>query len=321
MDSILSESKAVEAKLGATLGAVLIGFAATCALYGVTSLQTWMYFTYKFADKLPLRSAIKLLWTLDTLHVVLLTTAIYHYAVVDFGNLRALVRPTWSLGGMAIVSLVSNVLVRALFGMRILKLSAGWRWVVPVILVNALSLFSFGSGTYFVIKGLSLPSIFDVHEFSWSLWGAIAASLTADGITTASQCMILRRMKTGLESPDSVIELLMKYSINTALLTSLCALTALITFTTLPGTLVYIALYFVYSKLYVNSLLATLNARAGTLKNTLDARSRSGGGPATEMAFKSREGDLTRPAQFTTIISLSMKNMSSPVTCGGMDEV
>ena len=65
----------------------------------------------------------------------------------------------------------------------------------------------------------------------------MAADLLADGIVTLSQCLLLSRMRTGLEklvdmsrmehvdivmtsySSDSVVSLLMRYSINTGLLT------------------------------------------------------------------------------------------------------
>ena len=79
----------------------------------------------------------------------------------------------------------------------------------------------------------------------------MAADITADAIVTVSQCWLLRQMVTGLERSvsrvyglwwprdtcdinhfrrsDSVVLLLMRYSINTGLLTSVCALISLIT--------------------------------------------------------------------------------------------
>ncbi|KAI0808265.1 hypothetical protein C8Q74DRAFT_125893 [Fomes fomentarius] len=284
MTGLLEMSGVVRSKLDATLGATFLGFAFTCTLYGITSLQTWMYFAYGFKDGLILRVSVSLLWILDTLHVVFLTTAMYHYAVTEFGNFEGILKPVWGLAAMVVVSLISNTMVRGVFGLRILKLGE-WRWFVPVLIIYALSLCAFGVGLYFVVRGLSLALMAEVHEFSWSLWAGLAADVAADGILTASQCLLLMRMKTGLESPDSAISLLIKYSINTGLLTSLCAVIALITFTTLPGNFVYFAFYFVYSKLYVNSTRVRGRCSAHSGPSARRCRSRSPG-PTERARFR-----------------------------------
>jgi len=60
----------------------------------------------------------------------------------------------------------------------------------------------------------------------------------------------------------------MLYAINSGLLTTICAAACLITYAVWPSEFIFIGVYFTLSKLFLNSLLATLNGREG-LQNKL----------------------------------------------------
>ncbi|KAI0650118.1 hypothetical protein C8Q79DRAFT_901378 [Trametes meyenii] len=316
MDQQVSEL--ARTRLATTLGPTFLGFAGTCMLYGITSLQTWMYFNYDFKDEHSLRGSVltSAFRFLDTLHMSFLTASMYQYVVIDFGNIPAMLAPNWcahdSIFRANRVVLVTNLIVRAIFGMRVWRLSGG-HWFMPVFVVNVLSLFVLD----FAVKGLSVRVLVEVHHFSWSFYAGLGAEVVADAIVAASQCLLLVRMRTGLARTDSLIALMMRYSINTGLLTSICAALILVTFTAQPETFIYFAFYFIYSKLYVNSLLATLNARRTRVLHRETAR----GSPhvivdsdlqsapsqsITDMEFKSRDmrDACNQPAQLTTVIDL-----------------
>ncbi|KAI0820904.1 hypothetical protein BC628DRAFT_1329232 [Trametes gibbosa] len=294
----------IRARLPSTLGATFLGFACTCVLYGITSLQTWMYFDYQFKDEGLLRGTVLILWVLDTFHMLFLTMTLYRDIVVDFGNISAILSPSCA-DHTSQTKLVSNLIVRAIFGMRIWRLSGG-HWFIPVCLVNVLSLFVLGS-----IRSLSVSTLLDVREFSWSFYTGFAVEVIADSIITVSQCALLTRMKTGFERTDSLISFMMRYSINTGLLTSICAALVLVTASTgitTPNDFIYQGFYFVYSKLYVNSLLATLNARRRTriFRDGL-AVQRVPDESVPDMEFKSHDYSLGRPAELTTIIDINSR--------------
>ncbi|KAI0731470.1 hypothetical protein C8Q72DRAFT_228450 [Fomitopsis betulina] len=61
---------------------------------------------------------------------------------------------------------------------------------------------------------------------------------------------------------DSLIDKLTYWTINNGLLTSVVGLAVIITFVTMPYNMIYVALHPLLSKLYANSLLATLNFRS-----------------------------------------------------------
>ncbi|KAJ7088888.1 hypothetical protein B0H15DRAFT_1022378 [Mycena belliarum] len=60
---------------------------------------------------------------------------------------------------------------------------------------------------------------------------------------------------------ETMVNRLILFTINTGLLTSLCAIASLVSLIVSPKTLIYASFYFCIGRLYSNSLLASLNAR------------------------------------------------------------
>ncbi|GJJ13350.1 hypothetical protein Clacol_007602 [Clathrus columnatus] len=69
-----------------TLGALLIGLIVSTALFGLTTLQTYLYFINYIKDRLSLKFLVASLWILDFIHTILVTHASYHYLIVNFMN-------------------------------------------------------------------------------------------------------------------------------------------------------------------------------------------------------------------------------------------
>ncbi|KDQ24897.1 hypothetical protein PLEOSDRAFT_32935, partial [Pleurotus ostreatus PC15] len=95
----------------------------------------------------------------------------------------------------------------------------------------------------------------------WLLYSALGSAVFADVFIAATLCFFLSTRRTGFKSTDNLVNTMMVYSINTGLLTSVCAMACFITYAIWPQDFVFIGIYFTLSKLYLNSLLATLNAR------------------------------------------------------------
>ncbi|KAK7444081.1 hypothetical protein VKT23_015479 [Stygiomarasmius scandens] len=82
-----------------------------------------------------------------------------------------------------------------------------------------------------------------------------------DVVLSVSICWMLMASRTGFAWSNKLINRLVLFSINTGSLTALCACCSLLFILVLPNTFWYFAFYFVISRFYSNSLLATLNAR------------------------------------------------------------
>ncbi|KAH9896086.1 hypothetical protein C8Q73DRAFT_758634 [Cubamyces lactineus] len=250
-------------RLDDTLGAAFLGHTVTTLLYGITTLQAFIYYRRNQKDGIKLKLSVFVLWILDSVHAGLITGAIYWYCITSFTNLLAIQQPIWPIPTMIIISNLSNSIVRCIFGYRLWKLS-DHSPILPSI-IAVLSVLIFVDAVYFAIQLYSIPSYTGISKFSWSLYVGLSVESAVDLTVALAQCLLLRRFETGIQRTDSVIRVLIAYSINTGLLTSLCAIGALVSYAAAPTKFIYFAFYFVLSKLYVNSLLATLNARGSLL--------------------------------------------------------
>lgn len=244
--------------LDSTLGAAYIGNIVAAILFGVTNLQTYIYFE-RNQDALLLRFLIFLLWVLDGLHLALISHTMYFYTVTNFNNPLQMAHVTWSIMAHIAVTGVSDVIVRSIFAYRVWRVSQEKWWLVVAIQVP--SLVTFAGSIIFPSKALKIGTYAGFEEISWDLYMSFGAGVMADLVIAISLCTILFRRRTGIRRTDSMVRAVMVYTINTGALTSLCAIIVLVTYATMPGNFVFICFYFLLPKLFLNSLLATLNAR------------------------------------------------------------
>lgn len=245
---------------GPLLGALLVGGLVSNILYGITCAQTFTYYRRHENDRLFLKLFVTVLWLLDTADVFIVGHILYWYMVVNYTNPLSLVSPVWSLIVHVTFTSVSNFLVRGMFATRVWKLSHG-----NIILTGGLltlSLTDLVCGIVITAKAFGL-SLNGFSSLSTLLYLNSAASLTADAAVALSLCYFLYKSRTGWAKTDSLITVLMLFSINTGLLTVLDAVASLITYAVMPTNLIFFAIYLCQSKLFINAFLATLNAREG----------------------------------------------------------
>ncbi|OCH91936.1 hypothetical protein OBBRIDRAFT_825042 [Obba rivulosa] len=235
---------------------------STHSLYGITSLQTGVYFRRKSQDPFAMRCLVFLIWILDCFHVTLVTLGIYSYLVTHFDDIVVASKPNWSFSMLPATTTISMVVIRSVFVYRLWKLSN--KSVFMPIVVAALSLFSTGDSIYLSVKLLSIPSWLALRQYSWCMYGGLGAQILAEVIIMTSQYTYLRRFRcfnSTFTSTSSVIQTIMTYSINTCLIVCLCAVMCLVTAAVFPNDLIFAAFYCASSKFYSNALLANLNAR------------------------------------------------------------
>ncbi|TBU53325.1 hypothetical protein BD310DRAFT_830315 [Dichomitus squalens] len=72
-------------------------------LYGITSLQAYVYYRDNHNDSKSLKLSVSLprrvKRLLDTVHVALITGAMYWYCITNFTNLQAIQKPIWCVYG------------------------------------------------------------------------------------------------------------------------------------------------------------------------------------------------------------------------------
>ncbi|KAH9919699.1 uncharacterized protein B0H18DRAFT_625372 [Fomitopsis serialis] len=161
-----------------------------------------------------------------------------------------------------VVAGVSNAIIRGLFCHRLWHFSQK-NWVL-VIFIAAGTTVALAGSIEFSIQIFALSGdAFHLSSVSWLLYASLGAGIGADATIASSLCLLLRHSYTG---PDlcnrTMARTIIVYGINTGLLTSLCEISCLVTYATMPHNLIFLALFFILPKLLFNALLATLNSRS-----------------------------------------------------------
>ncbi|KAL0954531.1 hypothetical protein HGRIS_003499 [Hohenbuehelia grisea] len=141
-------------------GAALIGLVCCCVLYGITIIQTYLYYTnYWSKDRIWIRIMVSsydffgvllsnlppqvvTLWAFDTLQLITVVHAVWHYLVLNFGDVTALGTLVWFLeiGVTAVIALISQVF----FAYRVWRLSSKNMILSCFLVVLSLLSFCFG---------------------------------------------------------------------------------------------------------------------------------------------------------------------------------
>jgi len=219
-----------------------------------------MYFQNYSRDALSLKVMVFFLWMCDTAHLALITHDTYFHGITNFSNPAALEIPTLSIMISVIITAISDLIVRYIFGRRLWKLSGG---NIPLaISIAVISLLGFGSSLGFTSLGIIYNTYLKFFKISYLLYLAFGSAVVADAIIASALCIVLAKSRTGFRRTDSLVNILLVYTINTGLLTGIVAMLCFILYAVMPDTYIFLAIYLNLSKLYLNALLATLNARS-----------------------------------------------------------
>ncbi|KAL4250039.1 hypothetical protein ABKN59_004924 [Abortiporus biennis] len=247
-----------------TLGALFIGLVIAALLTGIGCLQTYIYFMSTGKnDHIAVRILIAVLWIMDFLTLIFGVIGEYFYFVTNYNNPTELINLYWAIPGYVVIATISDSLVRFMFIYRIWKLSQkrylGIGLAVFNCVVEAGSLLQ-------SVKEFQIGKFEELYHITWIfLWSWITIVII-DTFIAISMCILLFQMKTGFRRTDSQIDVLMRYSLHTGALTSLCAMGMLITYLMMPHNFVYVGVFLSLPKLYHNALLALLNGREGLKK-------------------------------------------------------
>ncbi|KAF8962751.1 hypothetical protein BDZ97DRAFT_1091787 [Flammula alnicola] len=249
-----------------TFGALLIGALVTMTIYGITTLQAYFYYVSFPRDGRATKLLVALIWSLDTIHAIFMCHALHFYLIVGFVDHSLLINGTWSLFMSVAINVILAFIVQAFFTHRIFLLcSVGKRnWVTGVIGFFVIAHFGEQHFEFDMIRQGLQPSrkvfgimtvvnLFVKKRFIL-LQEVSLSSVVPFGIATIlSDIMIAVAL---------VINKLIIFAINRCILTSAVAIVEMIIFKVLPNSFYSFAIDFVIGKLYANSLLAVLNARA-----------------------------------------------------------
>ncbi|KAH8995519.1 hypothetical protein EDB86DRAFT_3077552 [Lactarius hatsudake] len=117
-----------------TYGCTFIGLIISVMLFGITTLQTWIYYwKYGNRDQKALRLFIAVIFLLDALHTSLCVYSIYWYLVLNFGNVGILHDNMWAMNAQIDVNTLVGYIVQIYYARRVYIV--GGSIIIPIIIV------------------------------------------------------------------------------------------------------------------------------------------------------------------------------------------
>ncbi|KAF7316421.1 hypothetical protein MIND_00160900 [Mycena indigotica] len=238
---------------------------------GIMIIQTYLYFITYRSDKAWTKIFVFCVFVLDTLNTAFDFAYLYECLIVHYGDVAKLTRANWLFA----TDPVMTVLTRN-------------RWLVGAVIASVLVAFAGGVATSIEVH--MHPRFLDFIKFESVVIIWLAASAIADIFITTILVihLVSKSHKTGLAGTDMLVDQIIRsksivsppwwsipddphsqVTVQTGLATSLCATIDLILFLTDP-----VALHLIFNiplcKLYTNSLLSSLNARAAPENSSTD---------------------------------------------------
>ncbi|KAF5367939.1 hypothetical protein D9758_004327 [Tetrapyrgos nigripes] len=244
-----------------TLGALLVGVLLATALWGISTSQTYEYYSvYAQEDPKWILIMVATVYIVDTIHEFMLCHLIYRYSVSGFGDYVYMGEVIWSILVMVLLSTIVAFIVQTFLIYRV--------WIL-----SKKNVFVTGSIFLLVVGEVVVGIVYFVQAWSKKSYGEISSDLNVmsrlinafgaagDVAITVALIWLLRQSRSGIRRTDAIVTKLITFCLTTGLATSVDAILSLISISAWPSTFIYITFYMVIARLYTNSLMATLNAR------------------------------------------------------------
>ncbi|KAJ7050283.1 hypothetical protein C8F01DRAFT_1179237 [Mycena amicta] len=253
-----------------TIGAIEIGAFGSFALFGITTAQLYIYYGRFPSDKPSLRLLVAFVWLCEMAHMICIGDVLYSYTIRDYGNPRSLEHILPSMSISVVVSAVITALVQGFFTFRIWSLGQGHsRSTISLFKIIPILLW-ISEFVYLLASTAATILAFGQHDLErfleldgWLVFTAWVLNLVNDTTITASLVLLLVFNRArGMQKTTALVDKLIKWTIETGLITSLFSVLNLVFYVRDRPTFLWLAIQFVKARLFANSLLASLNSRA-----------------------------------------------------------
>ncbi|KAL4259964.1 DUF6534 domain-containing protein [Pleurotus pulmonarius] len=241
-------------------GPMLIGVFFNTILYGVLVVQMLLYFqTYK-KDSAWIRCFILYLFVLETCNTAFDIAMMYEPLILNFGTPDAITYFPTMVAADPIITVAISTPIQIFVAWRISIISRSW--LMPA-LICVLGIISLAGGIWTCITVATIRVFSRKPELHWPALTWLLASAIADALITSTLVYSLYKRKTGFKDTDSVIERVIRFTIQTGMITAVFAILDVVFFLVFPHTTLNFIWDLALGKLYSNVLMSTMNSRAG----------------------------------------------------------
>ncbi|KAJ3525814.1 hypothetical protein NMY22_g10415 [Coprinellus aureogranulatus] len=245
-----------------TLGVMQIGTLVAMFLFGIVSLQAQYYLeTFGHDDRKLFRGMAAAVWVLELFHTICIGGELYRGTIVFYGNMLGYQNYPF-MGAATLLGGFITMIVHIFFCLRVWKaLPNPLRYIGAVC--GLLTCVRAIGAVYLGSRLMLAKTVREYQELNgWIISAILATGAAIDVVIALSMVhFLMSRRQTGLGHVAKLVDRLVGYAIRTGVLTSIAALTVLITFQAIGETFVWVGFYVVLAKLYSNSFFSALNER------------------------------------------------------------
>lgn len=238
---------------------MILGAFAAVTLYGVTSVQSLVYFFNPGRDDRYMDSTVLISWIINSAHTGFIILPPYRYLVASRFHQGGIVELIWTLGAGVVLTAINDGIVRGWLLYRIWLASECNRYItLPLVAVVATL---FVTTTASGVESIHSKTQAEFTHVAWSMRTNLTLRLATDSLIAGILTVLLERtgqISTGSNS-RSYVKTIIIYTMSTGLLASLLTCACIIAIVTKPNDLGYMAFCFPLGGLYANALLAWFN--------------------------------------------------------------
>ncbi|KAJ7158596.1 hypothetical protein C8R46DRAFT_1224540 [Mycena filopes] len=250
--------------MASTYGSWLISLFLETILYGIGITQAFLYYQWWPKDPGSIKFAVLVVMILETIQLCFFFRSTYFRFVQRFGMLQEDL--VWSDSLQLFANYVSAFAVQIFFAHRVYILTREHgkffkASLIGIYAVGILAVLQLSAGTAQTVMSYKLRSFAKLDQTTAITTLQTAASVLCDVVITIHLCFYLARSRSGLATTERMLRALAINAVNRGMLTAITSILTMILFLVSPHTFWFFLSIAPNSKLYMNSMLATLNMR------------------------------------------------------------
>ncbi|KAJ6580377.1 hypothetical protein DFH09DRAFT_1309714 [Mycena vulgaris] len=241
-------------------GPLLIGALLNWGLFGALSLQVYLYYEAFPIDRLITKCLVYILFTIDVAQTILITHDAFATFGYGFGDVSAVTKLRLNYLTIPIIGGLVAFIAQSFYAYRIYALSESWFipvFIVTLSLTSVVGAFLASALSFGVRNAASLTNRKTIVATGVWLGGSCASDIVIAGCMT----YYLSTVDSAFRQTRVFLSKLIRMTIETGSITALATLTTLALFYAFPNRNYLFVPGFIIPTLYVNAILAVLNAR------------------------------------------------------------
>jgi hypothetical protein len=254
-----AELAALTSALKELFATIFIGFVVATTLYGVSVLQVYLYFRRYTQDRPALKTMVTILWIFDTLTTIFVAHSLFTF-VFELLNKNPSVNIIWSFTAEKLLVTIITFIAQCFYAHTIWKISKN---MIITVFISVLAVGTFGLGIYTTVHLFENPALNSISTRGFLIVSGLVQGLAAlnDIVITVAMSYYLHIKRSSLPSSEKLIDTLILYAVSRGVLTAVAQIMFLVLNVAMPHHEFWLPFHMAVGKLYVNSVLATLNVR------------------------------------------------------------